>query len=92
MVTDLVVDLSDRPIETLSDLWDALTEPCGLPEWFGRNLDAWWDTIEGRGISDVIDQHARVVIIVGESGLFLTSDGHLFVNTTNESSFGLAPS
>ena len=21
-------------------------EPCGLPKWFGRNLNAWWDTIE----------------------------------------------
>lgn len=29
----------------------------GLPEWFGRNLDAWSDTIATRGISEVIDSH-----------------------------------
>ncbi|WP_405427042.1 hypothetical protein [Streptomyces erythrochromogenes] len=34
----LVVDLRGRLIETLSDFWDAVSEPCGLPEWFGRNL------------------------------------------------------
>ncbi|MEU6285701.1 barstar family protein, partial [Streptomyces sp. NPDC047028] len=24
-----------------NDFWDAVSEPCGLPGWFGRNLDAW---------------------------------------------------
>ncbi|PWE10936.1 hypothetical protein DD630_33160 [Streptomyces sp. BSE7F] len=48
MTNKLVVDLRGRLIETLDDIWDAVSEPCGLPEWFGRNLDAWSDTIETR--------------------------------------------
>jgi Barstar (barnase inhibitor) len=71
-VTDyLVVDLRGRGIETLDEFWDAVTEPCGLPEWFGRNIDAWHDTIRTRGISDIIDRHDAVVIHVDREGLFL---------------------
>lgn len=55
--SELNVDLRGLPIETLNDFWDAVSGPCGLPEWFGRNLDAWSDTIETRGISEVIDSH-----------------------------------
>ena len=33
-------------METLDDFWDAVTEPCGLPEWFGRNTDAWRELID----------------------------------------------
>ncbi|MFE5847640.1 barstar family protein, partial [Streptomyces niveus] len=39
--TELIVDLRGQLIETLNDFWGAVSEPCGLPEWFGRNLDAW---------------------------------------------------
>ncbi|WP_346156614.1 barstar family protein [Streptomyces tunisiensis] len=49
------------------------SEPCGLPEWFGRNLDAWSDTIETRGISEVIDSHDILIVHVNQQGLF---DGH----------------
>jgi hypothetical protein len=67
---DLVVDLRGRSIETLDDFWDAVTGPCGLPEWFGRNLDAWRDTIETRGISEVIDSHDVLVVHVDKRGIF----------------------
>jgi Barstar (barnase inhibitor) len=53
----LALDLSDRVIETWDELCDALHEPCGLPSWFGRNLDAWSDTIHTGNISDVLDRH-----------------------------------
>ena len=67
---ELVVDLRGRLIETLKDFWDAVSEPCGLPEWFGRNLDAWSDTIATRGISDVIDSHDILIVHVDQRGLF----------------------
>ncbi|MEU5689928.1 hypothetical protein DEJ48_39045 [Streptomyces venezuelae] len=67
---ELVVDLRGRPIETLNDFWDAVAGPCGLPEWFGRNLDAWSDTIHARGISNVIDSHDLLVVHVDQQGLF----------------------
>ena len=38
--SELVVDLRGQSIGTLDDFWDAVTEPCGLREWFGRNTDA----------------------------------------------------
>ncbi|WP_030774613.1 MULTISPECIES: barstar family protein [unclassified Streptomyces] len=68
--SELIVDLRGRPIETLNDFWDAVAEPCGLPEWFGRNLDAWSDTIETRGISEVIDSHEILIVHVDQRGLF----------------------
>lgn len=67
---ELVVDLRGRLIDTLSDFWDAVAEPCGLPKWFGRNLDAWSDTIHGRGISAVVDSHDVLVVHVDQRGLF----------------------
>ncbi|MGC0328065.1 RNAse (barnase) inhibitor barstar [Streptomyces sp. SAI-170] len=67
---ELVVDLRGRPIETLDDFWDAVTEPCGLPEWFGRNTDAWRDTIQTRGISEVIDSYDVLVVHVDKHGVF----------------------
>jgi hypothetical protein len=67
---DLVVDLRGRKINTLDDFWDALSGPCGLPAWFGRNLEAWRDTIQVRGISDLIDRHDAVVVHVDRAGLF----------------------
>ncbi|MEN2423710.1 barstar family protein [Streptomyces rimosus] len=67
---ELIVDLRGRRIETLNDFWDAVSEPCGLPEWFGRNLDAWSDTIQTRGISEVIDSHDILSVHVDQQGLF----------------------
>ncbi|MBM2618497.1 barstar family protein [Actinoplanes sp. LDG1-06] len=74
MAEDLVVDLRGRPMETLDDFWDAVAGPCGLPSWFGRNIDAWCDTIQTRGISDVIDSHGAVVVHVDKRGLFARND------------------
>ncbi|MFJ4767641.1 barstar family protein [Streptomyces uncialis] len=68
--SELVVDLRGQPIETLEDFWDAVDGPCGLPVWFGRNLDAWADTIDTRGISDVIDRHDVLTVHVEQRGLF----------------------
>lgn len=67
---DLVVDLRGVRIETMDDFWDAVAGPCGLPRWFGRNLDAWSDTIHAGGISEVIDSHERLIIHVDRLGLF----------------------
>ncbi|WP_437025069.1 barstar family protein [Streptomyces sp. enrichment culture] len=68
--TELEVDLRGRSIETLDDFWDAVAEPCGLPEWFGRNTEAWRDTIQTRGISDVIDSYDVLVVHVDKRGVF----------------------
>lgn len=68
--SELVVDLRGRPIETLDDFWDAMTEPCGLPEWFGRNVTAWGDTLHTRGISEVIDSFDVLVVHVDKRGIF----------------------
>ncbi|MFD7755336.1 barstar family protein [Streptomyces sp. NPDC059757] len=68
--SELIVDLRGRLIETLNDFWDAVAEPCGLPEWFDRNLNAWSDTIETRGISEVIDSHEVLIVNVDQRGLF----------------------
>lgn len=72
--SELVVDLRGRSIETLDDLWDAVTEPCGLPQWFGRNTDAWRDTIQTRGISEVIDSYDVLVVHVDKRGVFAARD------------------
>ncbi|WP_164381384.1 barstar family protein [Streptomyces sp. OM5714] len=68
--TELEVDLRGRSIETLDDFWDAIAEPCGLPKWFGRNTEAWRDTIQTRGISDVIDSYDVLVVHVDKRGVF----------------------
>ena len=34
--TELIVDLRGRLCETVNDFWDTVSEPCGLPMWFGR--------------------------------------------------------
>ncbi|MZF86029.1 barstar family protein [Streptomyces sp. SID5643] len=70
--SELVVDLRGQTIETLDDFWDAVTQPCGLPEWFGRNTDAWRDTIQTRGISEVIDNYDVLVVHVDKQGVFAT--------------------
>jgi hypothetical protein len=87
----LVVDLRSHGIETWQQLWDALAEPCGLPTWFGRNLAAWYDTIETGGISDVLDEHSFLTVLVNGHGLFAPgADGERFIRTTNESDYARA--
>jgi hypothetical protein len=56
----LVVDLRSRPITSLDGPWDALAGPCGLPDWFGRTLDAWNDTVGTGAISAVLDAHPHL--------------------------------
>jgi hypothetical protein len=73
--SELVVDLRGRPIETLDDFWDAVAGPCGLPEWFGRNTEAWRDTIQTRGISEVIDSYDVLVVHVDKRGVFAARNG-----------------
>jgi hypothetical protein len=65
----LIVDLSRRVVESTDELWDQLAQPCGLPSWFGRNLDAWDDTLKG-GVSARIDSFPMLVIKVQPLGLF----------------------
>ncbi|MER5969601.1 barstar family protein [Streptomyces sp. NPDC002055] len=70
MTDELLIDLRGRDLGTLDAFWDAVREPCALPAWFGRNLDAWWDVIESRGISRVIDAHEVLVVQADTAGLF----------------------
>jgi hypothetical protein len=86
---ELVVDLTGVAIQDWTQLWDALSEPCALPGWFGRNLGAWWDTIQTRQISPVVDRH-YLVIQLREGEFFSRGDGVRFVRTTNESDFARA--
>jgi barstar (barnase inhibitor) len=85
----LVVDLSDRTIESSPELWDALMAPCGLPDWFGRNLNAWRDTIDTGGISSKIDRHSKLIVRVAATGMFAPSDpaGVAFAEVTNGSDY-----
>ncbi len=80
----LVVDLTDQSFQTLSELWAALIEPCGLPPWFGCNLDAWHDALYG-GISPILDEHPVLVINVSSAGIFAPGnrDGQAFIDVTN---------
>jgi Barstar (barnase inhibitor) len=67
----LVVDLRGRSIETIDDFWDAIAGPAGLPSWFGRNIEAWRDTIYVGGISEVLDSHGGGIIVhVDRTGFF----------------------
>src|ERR1044072_2156270 len=68
--SELVVDLRGQPISSPNDFWDAVSEPCGLPTWCGRNVDAWSDTIWGRGISETIDSPDILIVHVDQQGLF----------------------
>ena len=85
----LLVDLSDRTIESWSAMWDSLITPCGLPEWFGRNLNAWWDTIDTGAISSVIDEHPSLVVRIAPRGMFAPGnpDGAAFAEVTNRSAY-----
>lgn len=82
----LVVDLRGHVIQTSSQLWHALAGPCGLPDWFGRNLDAWNDTLYG-GISATLDEHPMLIIKLNPRGLFAPGDeeGQAFIDVTHAS-------
>lgn len=84
---ELVVDLRDRRIETLADFWDSIAGPLGLPDWFGRNLDALWDTIENGGISATVDDADPLIVRVSPSGLFApgNSDGTRLIRVFQDS-------
>ncbi|WP_405561996.1 barstar family protein [Streptomyces sp. NBC_01180] len=88
MGSELVVDLRTLPLASLDDFWDAVSGPCGLPDWFGRNLDAWWDVVETRGVSETADGHGLLVVRARAAGLFAPGqpDGArlsaLFADTT----------
>ena len=79
----LVVDLRDRTIDSWDQLWDALAEPCGLPEWFGRNLNAWNDTLGTGAISSRLDAHPFLIVRVLGKGFFAAgAEGEAFVDVT----------
>jgi uncharacterized protein YndB with AHSA1/START domain len=83
------IDLSSRVLETPDQVWDALTELCHLPKWFGRNLDAWCDTLRG-GITDAIDGTGVVVIRVVDNGIFSSKSGwaRKFIDATEDEGHG----
>jgi hypothetical protein len=87
----LLVDITTAPIVTWNGLWDALQEPCGLPRWFGQNLDAWNDALGTGGISQVLDAHPYLVIRVLRQGLFApgNADGLGFAEVTALTGRGL---
>jgi hypothetical protein len=80
----LFVDLRLGPITSWDGLWDALAGPCGLPEWFGRNLDAWTDTVGTGAISTVLDSQPYLIVRVLGEDLFApgNADGLSFVEVT----------
>jgi hypothetical protein len=80
----LIVDLRNRTIASWPELWDALMEPCNLPVWFGRYLDAWWDTIQTGGISATLDDHAALVVRVSGPWFLTESGGQAFLEVTND--------
>jgi hypothetical protein len=86
----LVVDLTGRSLASWDDLWDALEVACQLPEWFGRNLDAWKDTVEEGGISALLDSHPTVIIRLSAEGLFAPGnrDGEAFIEVTERTGEG----
>ncbi|MCX5334236.1 MULTISPECIES: barstar family protein [unclassified Streptomyces] len=67
---ELIVDLRGCPIDTFDDFYDAITEPCGLPDWFGRNPDALRDTLQVGGISEIVDSYDRIVFHIDRRGVF----------------------
>lgn len=80
----LIVDLTSAAITSWDELWDSLRNPCGLPDWFGRNLNAWNDTLGTGAISAVLDAHPYLVVRVRGRGLFApdNEDGQAFVEVT----------
>jgi hypothetical protein len=85
----LVVDLRNQAISSWDELWDALAEPCGLPEWFGRNLAAWNDTLGTGAISAILDAHPYLIVQVLGRGFFAPgAEGGAFVEVTDRTGEG----
>jgi len=80
----LVVDLRGVSISSSDELWNALEVPCGLPEWFGRNLNAWNDALGTGAISTVLEAHPYLIVRVLGRGLFApgNADGLSFAEVT----------
>ncbi|MBQ1098258.1 hypothetical protein KBY55_19750 [Streptomyces sp. b94] len=57
--SELVVDLRAGPIERLDDFWDAVAEPCELPEWFARNTEARVDDHDPARVPRVVPEDHR---------------------------------
>jgi hypothetical protein len=85
----LVVDLTGVTIHSWTELWDALATRCGLPEWFGRNLNAWWDTIDEGAIAGAIDAHPTMIVRLRRVGMFEPGDtgGEAFIEVTTRSEY-----
>ena len=80
----LVVDLRAHRIDTWPQLWQAVVDACELPPWFGHNLDAWADALDGGGISPVLDAASDIVVRLSAAGLFgPDGDGRAFIRATN---------
>ena len=43
-----VIGLDTREVTSSTQFYDSLVRDWQLPEWFGRNLDAWWDVLAER--------------------------------------------
>ena len=73
-------------IESTDELWNQLMKPCGLPLWFGRNLNAWEDTLSG-GISETLDSRSALVIRVRPVGVFAPGSerGRTFIDICQRS-------
>ena len=41
----VVRELETSDVLDTEDLYDRIAESWQLPDWFGRNLDAWWDVL-----------------------------------------------
>ena len=47
------------------DLHNEIREKLGLPEWYGNNLDALWDTITG-----FIETPIKITVVLNTKGRF----------------------
>ncbi len=59
----ITLDLRGQQFDNLDQFWDAVAEPLQLPSWFGRNMDAWHDTLVAGGISPHLDAHTVVLMV-----------------------------
>ena len=87
----LVVDLTAVSITSWSELWGALQRLCGLPDWFGRNLEAWNDTLGTGAISALLDANPYLIVRVLGKGLFApgNAEGLAFAEVTALTGRGL---
>lgn len=53
--------LNGRMVSSLDDLYDQISSRLGLPEHFGRNLDALWDVLSAdvEGPFEIVWKHAE---------------------------------